>query len=238
MDKVKKEGGMDKIKAVLWDIDGTVLDFEKSEKTAVRRGFSRLHLGECTDEMLSDYSAINQEYWRKLERGELEKDTALVLRFADFFERYGIDRTLAGQFNKSYQDDLSELFFYNDHALEILTLLKGKVKQYAVTNGTAAAQENKLRKSGLADLFDDVFISEKIGVEKPGKGFFDEVFRRIGEYRRSEIMIVGDSLTSDMKGGNNAGILCCWYNPQRLKNEAGVRIDREIASLRELSFLI
>ena len=116
--------------------------------------------------------------------------------------------------------------------------LKGRIKQYAVTNGTKVAQDRKLLKSGLIDLFDGVFISEEIGVEKPGIGFFEYVWEQIGEYDPSEIMIVGDSLTSDIQGGNNAGIVCCWYNPSGKTNDKNLKIDYEITDLQDILELI
>ena len=96
------------------------------------------------------------------------------------------------------------------------------------------AQDRKLKLSGLIDIFDDVFISEELGVEKPGIGFFEKVFDKIGKYEADEVMIIGDSLTSDMRGGNNAGILCCWYNPKGVVNDKGVKIDYEIKNLQEV----
>ena len=96
------------------------------------------------------------------------------------------------------------------------------------------AQERKLKKSGLLELLDDVFISEEIGFEKPSIVFFQEVFRVIGNYEKEEVLIVGDSLTSDMQGGNNAGILTCWYNPEKKVNELNLRIDFEITNLKQV----
>ena len=109
---------------------------------------------------------------------------------------------------------------------------------YAVTNGTKVAQDKKLAKSGLVELFDAVFISEEIGVEKPGVGFFEKVWDSIGKYKSDEVMIIGDSLTSDIQGGNNAGILCCWYNPKGAVNYTGVRVDYEIDNLQKVKEII
>ena len=116
-----------------------------------------------------------------------------------------------------------------------------KIVQYAVTNGTLAAQRRKLAASGLDQLFDGAFISDEIGIEKPNIGFFKHVFDHIpnaNNLKKNEIMIVGDSLTSDMQGGNNAGIVCCWYNPHGNKNTKGLRIDYEIKNLSELKEIL
>jgi FMN phosphatase YigB (HAD superfamily) len=107
-----------------------------------------------------------------------------------------------------------------------------------VTNGTYVAQERKLRKSGIGELVEEAFISDLIGYEKPAMEFFDHVFEKIGEYKKEEILIIGDSLTSDMQGGNNAGIVCCWYNPNHLENTKNVRIDYEIDNLWQLEEIL
>ncbi len=112
--------------------------------------------------------------------------------------------------------------------------LKGKVKQYVVSNGTVVAQTRKLDRSRLGAEMDGIFLSEKLGVEKPNAAFFGKVFEVIQPRDLSEVMIVGDSLTSDIRGGMNAGIRTCWYNPGRKPAPAGLRIDLEIPDLREL----
>ncbi len=227
------------IKAILWDIDGTLLNFEMSEKYAIRKCFEIYELGECTDEMLVQYSRINRRYWEKLERGELSKPEVLVGRFKEFFERQGLPIEKAEPFNNEYQVRLGDKAFYNDDGELLVKRFKERgIKQYAVTNGTLVAQQRKLKLSGLDLLLDGVFISDVIGIEKPKIGFFDAVWAEIGSYEKDEVMIVGDSLTSDIQGGNNAGILCCWYNPHGQENTKGVRVDYEVKDLREISKLI
>ncbi len=222
------------IKTLLWDVDGTLLDFGKSEAYGIRKCFEIFGLGECTDEMLKRYSAINHKYWQRLELGELTKQQVLTNRFVDFFKLEGIDFDRIDEFNNAYQVSLGDKAFFCDNALETVTALKGKYKQYAVTNGTRLAQERKLNQSGLINVFDGVFISDKIGFEKPSVQFFNAVQEKIGSFKNSEVMIIGDSLSSDMKGGNNANILCCWYNPHNNKNESDIRIDFEIENIAEV----
>lgn len=219
------------IKVILWDMDATLLDFLAAEKAAIRTCFEKYGLGECTDEMIGRYSKINRRYWEMLERGEMSKPEILVNRFKEFFMSEGIETDCEKEFNSSYQIALGDTICFQDHSYELLKKLKPDYRQFIVTNGTFVAQERKLQKSGFGELAEDVFISELIGYEKPAVGFFDHVFEKIGHYEKNEIMIVGDSLTSDMQGGNNAGIVCCWYNPQHLKNTKNVRIDYEIDNL-------
>jgi len=230
------------IKVILWDIDGTLLDFKKAERQAIRTCFEIFKLGECTDEMIARYSVINKGYWERLERKEITKPEVLVGRFQEFFVTEGIVTDCAEAFNEEYQWRLGDTICFCDDGYELVKGMKGRVKQYAVTNGTKVAQVKKLNKSGLVDLLDDVFISEDIGVEKPDIKFFEHVWDVIGQYEADEVLIVGDSLTSDMQGGNNAGIRCCWYNPKGLDNANDnancVKVDYEIRNLQEVLEII
>lgn len=226
------------IKAILWDVDGTLLDFLAAEKAALRKCCRIFGIGELTDEMISRYSAINVKYWKRLEAGEIDKATVRRGRFIEFFQSEGIEFNEVDALNDEYQIRLGDTICFFDDSYEIVKALRGKVKQYAVTNGTAAAQNIKLKRSGLGELFDGVFISDDIGFEKPTVEFFNAVFERIGDIRKDEILIVGDSLTSDMAGGNNAGILCCWYNRNALPKPDGMRIDHDIRDLHEVLKII
>ena len=152
------------ISAILWDIDDTLLDFLTAEKAALKALFPQYGLGECSDDMIRRYSAINRTYWERLERGELTKPEVLVGRFTEFFEKEGLDTSKAPAFNDSYQLSLGDTIAYHDNSLEIVKSLKGRVKQYAVSNGTVAAQTKKLRLSGLGELMDGIFLSEEIGI--------------------------------------------------------------------------
>lgn len=222
------------IRIILWDVDGTLLDFKAAEGNAIRACFAKFDLGECTDGMLARYSEINRRCWEKLERGEMTKPEVLVRRFEQFFTEYGLNAAVAADFNEAYQLELGETVVFCDRGDELVRSLRHHVKQYAVTNGTLVAQRRKLDKSGLIRLLDDVFISDCIGVEKPNMGFFDAVFAKLGPVNKDEVLIVGDSLTSDMQGGNNAGIRCCWYNPKNLPAPEGLRLDYIIRDLNQV----
>lgn len=221
-------------KVILWDVDATLLNFEKAEEAGIRGCFEKYSLGECTDEMLENYKGINRGYWQAMERGEIEKPVLLVKRFEDFLNAYGLDSSVAAGFNELYQILLGETVVFYENALETVQALKGKVLQCAVTNGTKVAQDGKLRNSGLDKEFDHVFISEVVGIEKPNKGFFDAVFAEIGEYAKDEVLIVGDSLTSDIQGGVNAGIKTCWFNPKGAENTSALKPDYEIRDIGEV----
>lgn len=226
------------IRTILWDVDGTLLDFLAAERAAVKTCFRTFGLGECSDDMVARYSRLNVSYWERLETGELTKPQVLRGRFEEFFASEGIAFDRIDAFNAAYQLCLGDTICYMDDSYALIAGLRGRVRQYAVTNGTAAAQEKKLARSGLGTLFDGVFISERVGFEKPSAAYFDRVLAAIGPVEKRETMIVGDSLTSDIRGGNNAGIVTCWYNPGGKPNDRGVRVDHEIRDLHEVEALL
>ena len=159
-------------------------------------------------------------------------------RFKEFFASEGIETDCEKEFNDTYQIALGDTICFRDDGYELVKKLRGSYRQFAATNGTFAAQERKLKKSGLDELMEGAFISDLIGYEKPSKEFFDFVLKEIGTFRRDEVMIIGDSLTSDMQGGNTAGILCCWYNPNHQENTKNIRIDHEITNLWEIEEIL
>ncbi|MBQ0078677.1 MAG: HAD hydrolase-like protein, partial [Eubacterium sp.] len=174
------------IKVVLWDVDGTLLNFHAAEKVAIRTLFEEFGFGECTDDMLADYAVINRRHWQALERGEMTKPQVLVGRYREFFGKYGLDTSKSQDFNDRYQLALGDTIVFYDGAVETIKALQAEVLQCAVTNGTKIAQDKKLTNSGLGELFDNVFISDVIGVEKPNVGFFDAVWAEIGQFEPSE----------------------------------------------------
>lgn len=223
------------IKYILWDIDGTLLDFDFAKEEAIRICFHNFKMGDCNNQMMEKYKEINKKYWQRLEKGEISKKEVLEGRFCEFFSNYGLDVSIVSEFNKEYQICLGSIVRYNNiYAEETVQALKGKYLQFATTNGTAIAQRMKLEKSGLKQIFDDIFISEEIGFEKPSIRYFENVFKKIGSNNREEYLVIGDSLTSDIQGGNNAEIMTCWFNPKGKKNDKSVKVDYEIHNLKEL----
>ncbi len=225
---------LDNIKVILWDFDNTLMDFSAAESNSLKNGFKKFGLGECTDEMVKEYSKINVKYWQKLETGEQTKDEIHVNRFKEFFESFGIECDSPEAFNACFENGIADTVEYVENSREIVESLKGLFRQYIVTNGGYNVQKRRLKESGFSELTDGAFISDQIGFEKPHIEFFNAVFERIEPCEKDEILIVGDSLTSDMRGGNNAGIKTCWYNPKGSPRPKDVRIDCEIKSLSEI----
>ena len=229
---------MAKYRYLLWDIDGTILNFELAERAAIRSLFERFKLGDCSDEMLMYYSQINKRYWQLMESGKIKKDKMLVERFVEFFSYKGINADIAAEFNKEYQIALCDTIVFNYDAMDIIKHQKKTCKIIIVTNGTEVVQEKKLERSGLNDIVDNVFISELVGFEKPNIKFFEKVILEVGIKDLKEALIIGDSLTSDIQGGHNIGIDTCWYNPKNEENTTLLSPTYTIRNLHELENII
>lgn len=234
---------------VFWDIDNTLLNFHAAQDRGIRISLSR-YGRQADDAELAAYDRINQKYWEMLERGEVTKEELEVGRFREFLTAIGaegiaVDRTDEG-FNraaKKINDEYEETLAYEpvlmDGAVEICRTLKAMgVRQYAVTNGAPFVQRSKIMLSGLNDFFDALFISEELGCVKPNKEFFAEAVKQIPDYCAERTLIIGDSLTSDMRGGWNAGIDRCWYNPKHVRCTADFPIQYEISHLREAERIV
>lgn len=225
---------MRKYTTVFWDLDQTLLDFDCSMEYALQAVFAQYGL-KINEEMTARYSVINRSYWLRLESGELSKEQVTVGRFRTFFEELGITHVSPEELNVDYQRELGSVFFFMEGAKELVALLKERgYRQYVVTNGVNATQANKMRLSGLDRIMDGVFVSELMGYPKPRKEFFDGCFAALSDVDRNKCILVGDSLTSDMRGAENAGITSCWFNPEKQEKDVDVRTDYEIRRLEEL----
>ena len=224
---------MKKIKAILYDVDGTLLDFETQEEVALSYCFKKYNLGELSEEKLELYKRINLGYWEMFEKNLITKEKLVVKRFEDYLEALGV-KLNAEEVNDIYFSKLGDTIVFKDNSYELVKSLKGKIKQYVVTNGAIRVQKTKLAKSGFDKLMDDVFISDEVGYQKPRKEFFDAIKNRLGDVANDEILIVGDSLTSDMKLADNCNLISCFYNPKKKDYKVDFKIDYEISDLNEV----
>ncbi len=223
------------IRNVLLDVDDTILDFEKGQRQAIFLACDKLGFS-CTEEQYLDYDEINKKYWKMFERGEMEKDRLIFARFEEFFSKYGITADPV-EMEYAYQAYLGDQYFYMEGAEEGLAYLKSKYNIYIVTNGLKHTQENRLSLSGIDGIADGIFISEAVGVGKPSVEYFDYVFGETGADRTRSI-IVGDSLTSDIRGGKNAGIPTVWFNSRGKKADGEIKPDYEVRNWAELKELL
>ena len=195
---------------VLLDADDTVYDFKLAEKTAVSRTFEAFGV-DPTDETVSLYSKINLSCWKALERGELSRDDLKPTRFRMLFERVGAQPADFEAVNAMYETNLSRCAFLLDGALDFVKKLSGYCGIYLATNGLTVPQTGRFDRAAIKPYVDGIYISEQIGVSKPDKGYFDYIFKDLGITDKSRVIMLGDSLTSDMLGGRNAGITTCHY---------------------------
>lgn len=224
------------IKAVLFDSDDTLLDFTRAEHEALKRTLSEVGI-EPAEETISLYSSINKRHWEMLERGELTRAQVLTQRFDRLFEALGIAGDSAAT-QASYEHNLSIGHYFIPGAVELLEALQGKYKLYMVTNGNEKVQVPRLASAGIEPYFEEIFISQRIGYDKPRIEFFDACFAKMPRYEKNEMIIIGDSLTSDIQGGINAGIHTCWFNPRNKQGRTDIVPEYTVHSLDEISDLL
>lgn len=224
------------IRNVLFDLDDTLFDFHKAEKIALTK--TLVHFGiDPTEETLALYSTINAAHWKRLELGEISREEVKVGRYRELFKTIGVecDPVKATAY---YESMLAIGHYFMPGAPELLEELYGKYRLYIVSNGTAKVQEGRIGSSGIAKYMDGIFISQVLGANKPDKQFFDICFAEIPDFSLSETVIIGDSLSSDIKGGINAGIITVWFNPKGIENDNDIKPDYTIKELSEVPGLL
>ncbi len=217
------------------DLDDTILDFHKAERLAVSKTIRDFGV-EPTEEILSRYHVINKAHWERLERGEITREEVLVNRFAVLFRELGkdVDPTACA---RAYEGNLSQGHYFLPGAEEAVKSLHEKYRLFLASNGTARVQQGRLTSAGLYPYFEKVFISQEIGFNKPSREYFDACFARIPGFEPGKAIMVGDSLTSDILGGINAGLTTVWVNPEG-KPWGSIRPDYEIKALSQLEELL
>ena len=224
------------IRNVLFDLDDTLFDFHKAEKIALTK--TLVHFGiDPTEETLALYSTINAAHWKRLELGEISREEVKVGRYRELFKTIGVecDPVKATAY---YESMLAIGHYFMPGAPELIEELYGKYRIYIVSNGTAKVQEGRIGSSGIAKYMDGIFISQILGANKPDKQFFDICFAEIPDFSLSETVIIGDSLSSDIKGGINAGITTVWFNPKGIENDNDIKPDYTIKELSEVPGLL
>ena len=218
------------------DLDDTILDFKKAERLAISKTIRDFGV-EPTEEILDRYHVINKWHWEQLELGKLTRAEVLENRFGVLFEELGVaaDKVACA---RAYEHNLSIGHYFLPGAEEAVDRLSKKYRLFLASNGTATVQKGRMTSANLYRFFEKVFVSQEIGHNKPSKDYFDACFAQIPGFDPSKTMMVGDSLTSDIKGGINAGIATCWVNPTHASGRADIRPDYEIEALQQLEALL
>ena len=225
-----------KYDTLLFDADGTLLDFELAEHDAFISAMARFGII-ADDDTISIYSKLNDALWKKLERKEIERDVLKVRRFEELASALGVDYD-ATKVARTYENELSKQSHLLGNALEVCTELASKCRLYIITNGFKMIQEGRIQHSPIYPLFSKVFISEDIGCDKPSPQYFDAVKCAIPDFCAAKTLVIGDSLTSDIRGGIDAGIPVCWFNPKHKQAPADMNIDYVIDDLACLADII
>ena len=221
---------------VLLDLDDTLLDFKKAEARALSQSLTEMDIPH-DKALLEHYNALNLQYWERLENGELTREEVLLGRFVELLSEIGSDADPT-ELRDRYEKNLSVGHYFVDGAEELLKTLCGKCRLFLVSNGTAVVQHGRLASAGISGFFEQIFISQELGANKPEREYFERCFAKIPAFNRCQCMIVGDSLTSDIRGGINAGIRTCWFNLRGKLPRPDIVPDERIDALSELPELL
>lgn len=227
---------MTNYETLLFDVDETLLNFKEGQHNAITQLFISQGV-ELTATIRQRYETKNAELWHAFEKGELAKERVLADRFTYIFQECGLQRDGA-EMDQIFRGYLKEEAILLEGALEMVAELAQTHQLYVVTNGVSVTQYRRLEKAALLPYFNEIFVSEDTGYQKPMPEFFDYAFQRIQPFDPSKTLIIGDSLIADIQGGNDAGIASCWYNPQQLVNQQGVRPTYEISHLNQLRGIV
>ena len=219
------------IRLICFDIDDTLMDFHKGERIAFYETMRELNI-KCNEKDYRLYEKINQALWKKLEKGEIEKKRLRVLRFEQLKAEGHFDFD-ADAASALYPEYLSKQCFLLDETVEVVKKCAQIADLAAATNGIAAVQRSRMKKSGLEPYFKYFFISEEIGYEKPQLPYFEEIFK-ISGVKPEEILFVGDSLSADIAGAVQSGCISVWLNPAHLINDSNFKSAYEIERLSDI----
>ncbi|MGO4109974.1 YjjG family noncanonical pyrimidine nucleotidase [Paenibacillus sp. YAF4_2] len=223
---------------ILFDADDTLFDYKKAEDHALTSVFEEFGIQSPDTDFVALYRTINQELWNDFEKGAVSLAELRVERFSRLFA--GTAFTIgADEFSDRYLNYLGEGAFLLDGAVELVEELRSKVRLAIITNGIREVQLSRFAKAGVDHYFEHIIVSEDTGFQKPHLGIFEYTWNKLGGViDPSRVLIVGDSLTSDIQGGLNSGIDTCWYNPHNKPNPTPVKPKFEIKQLSEVLNLL
>jgi len=221
---------------LMFDADGTLFDYDRAEVAALEATFSELGL-EFDDHALLIYRQINGRMWQEFEQGSMSQERLKSERFRLLCNQLGVDFDYE-HMSRRYQSNLALGTYLIDGADELLEELDGRYRIALITNGLKDVQRPRIAESTVRDRFSTIIISEEVGVAKPDSKIFDIAFQQMNYPQKNQVLIIGDSLSSDIAGGINYGIDTCWYNPEGLEHPSGMDIRYEIRGLNELLGLL
>ncbi|MCI8714403.1 MAG: noncanonical pyrimidine nucleotidase, YjjG family [Oscillospiraceae bacterium] len=221
---------------LLFDADNTLFDFDAAEKNAHRQVCGKHRLA-FTEEGYALYRRCNAQLWQDFDRGLCSKEFLLTERFRRYLSLTG-ETGDPEAMNRDHLRALGESAVLLPGAEALCRRLAAGHELYLVTNAVESVQRARFERSAIRPYFRDVFISEAIGCGKPSPAYFAYVLRAVPGLTAENGLVIGDSLTSDIQGANNAGLACCWFNPKGLPRPDGLRIDYEVRTLEEIADLV
>lgn len=224
------------IKTVLIDIDGTLLDFNKCAKASIISTFKDFNI-DYPEDFYSTFKRINDSLWLRLEKNEITFKELHDTRFNLVLGALGIDFD-GITFELKFREYLGRSVEQVDGALEILKYLSEKYFVAVASNGPFEQQKRRLKLAGFAPYIKEYFVSSAVGHEKPNAGFFEYAFSNTPSKDKEELIIIGDSLTADIAGGENFGIKTCWFNPNNLSVKKGINPTYTINTLLQLKNIL
>ncbi|MBL4934376.1 YjjG family noncanonical pyrimidine nucleotidase [Clostridium sp. YIM B02515] len=226
-----------KYEVIIFDADDTLFDFKKSEREAFRNAILEFDIEYDENHHLKIYQEINTAIWKEFEQGLITQEKLKVERFKRLSDKLNTSFD-ENKFAKVYMKHLADASFLFDESIELVESLHKNYKLTIVTNGLTDVQSKRIRKSEIAKYFEYVVISEEIQIAKPDPKIFEHAMQNINHTDKSKILMVGDSLTSDIQGGINFGVDTCWYNPKRLQNNTNIKPTYEVSCLMELKTIL
>lgn len=226
-----------KYEVILFDADETLYDFKKSEREAFKNTMLEFNIEYDEENHLKTYQDINTTLWKEFEQGLITQEKLKIERFKRLSDMLKINFD-ENNFATLYMKHLSNASFLYDNSIDLLDELNQHYRLGIVTNGLTLVQDKRIRQSTIAKYFDAIVISEEILISKPNPGIFEYTLKNLDFFDKSKVLMVGDSLSSDIQGGINFGIDTCWYNPNKIKNETSIKPTYEISNLDELKSLL
>lgn len=226
-----------KYKIIIFDADETLFDFKKSERDAFKNAMLEFNIKYNENYHLKVYKDINTIIWKELENGLITQEELKIERFKRLSHKLNI-KFNEYDFAKSYMKHLSHASFLYDDSINLVESLHKNYRLSIVTNGLKDVQNNRIRKSIIGKYFEDIVISEEIQVSKPNPKIFEYALNNMNHTDKRNVLMVGDSLTSDIQGGINFGIDTCWFNPNKIINKTEIKPTYEISNLMELKNIL
>ena len=225
---------MDKrYRLILFDADGTLFDYEKSEERALEAALNEEGFPYREETHREVYRVINQELWGLFEQGGIQAAELRVERFRRFLANTGVSLD-PESISRRYLKHLAEGAYLYEGVETLIQELRRTYKLGLVTNGLKEVQRTRFAKTSLSKYMTCIIISDEVGVQKPDPAIFRMALQEAGELDPRATLVVGDSLTSDIQGGMNAGMDTCWFNPGGKENGTSLLPTYEIRELGEL----